>query len=377
MPPTGVPGDELDVVFADRSAVNLVEALPHTAVAAATAGLYRVHADGRTTIVKVLAPAADAPGFWRPGGSETHWYYWRREAEAYGSGMLATLGGGLRAPRCLGVFERADGTVALWLEDLRGTAAPAWPVARYGLAARHLGRAQGEFLSGRPLPTQPWLSRGWLRTYVARRDRVAGARGGAVDPSVLSDPAAWRHPALAAWVADPPIAALRAMRADQPRFLDVLDRLPLTLCHLDLHPANLFDGGAGAGTTTAVIDWSFAGIGALGEDAGDLVPDAVFDLHVRPDHLADLYDAVAAGYDAGLRDAAWSGPPEMVRLAMAAAMAAKYVWIAPALARAVSDERDQLNGRPTAQTVAAWAPTVRFLLDRTEEARELTRLVVP
>ncbi len=142
-------------------------------------------------------------------------------------------------------------------------------------------------------------------------------------------------------------------------------------------PANLFDGGAGAGTTTAVIDWSFAGIGALGEDAGNLVPDSVFDFHVGPDHLADLYDAVVAGYDAGLRDAAWSGPPEMVRLAMAAAMAAKYGGVAPALARAVIDERDQLNGRPTAEAVAAWAPTVRFLLARTEEARELTRLVVP
>jgi hypothetical protein len=117
-----IPGDELDAVFGDRRAVGRVEALPHTAVAAATAGLYRVHGDGRTAIVKVLAPARDAPGFWRPGANETHWYYWRREAEAYRSGLLATLGGGLRAPRCDRVFERADGTVALWLEDLRGAA---------------------------------------------------------------------------------------------------------------------------------------------------------------------------------------------------------------------------------------------------------------
>ena len=70
-----IPGDELDAIFGDRRAVGRVEALPHTAVAAATAGLYRVHGDGRTAIVKVLAPARDAPGFWRPGANETHWYY--------------------------------------------------------------------------------------------------------------------------------------------------------------------------------------------------------------------------------------------------------------------------------------------------------------
>jgi hypothetical protein len=367
-----IPGDELDAIFGDRRAVGRVEALPHTAVAAATAGLYRVHGGGRTAIVKVLAPARDAPGFWRPGGNETHWYYWRREAEAYRSGLLATLAGGLRAPRCDRVVERADGTVALWLEDLRGAAAPAWPLTRYLLADRHLGRAQGEFLAGRPLPTEPWLSRGWLRAYVDRRDRVAGSPGGAGDPSAVEDPAAWRHPALATWFPDPPTAALRAMRADRPWFLDVLDRLPPTVCHLDLHPANLFDGGD---DTTAAIDWAFVGIGALGEDAGNLVPDSVFDFHVAPHHLVDLYDTVVAGYDAGLRDAGWSGARETVRLAMSAAIAAKYVWIAPALARAVTEDRDQLNGRPTAETVAAWAPTVRFLLDRADEARVLTPLV--
>jgi hypothetical protein len=51
------------------------------------------------------------------------------------------------------------------------------------------------------------------------------------------------------------------------------------------------------------------------------------------------------------------------------------VWIAPALARAVIEDHDQLNGRATAETVAAWAPTVCFLLDRAEEARVLTPLV--
>jgi aminoglycoside phosphotransferase (APT) family kinase protein len=158
------------------------------------------------------------------------------------------------------------------------------------------------------------------------------------------------------------------MRADRGRFLTALDRMPTTLCHHDFHPANLFDGGHG---TTAAIDWSFVGIGALGEDAGNLVPDAVLDFHVGPEDLDALYEAVAGGYAAGLRAVGWSGSDATVRLAMSATMAAKYAWIGPALAHAVIDGRELLNGRPIGDAVPWWAPTVGFLLDRAREAREL------
>ena len=42
-------------------------------------------------------------------------------------------------------------------------AAGGWPVARFGLAARHLGRFSGRSLVGHPLPDAPWLSRAVLR----------------------------------------------------------------------------------------------------------------------------------------------------------------------------------------------------------------------
>ncbi len=158
------------------------------------------------------------------------------------------------------------------------------------------------------------------------------------------------------------------MRADQSRLLDVLDGLPRTLCHRDLHPANLFVDGNDA---TVAIDWSFVGIGALGEDAGNLVPDSVLDFHVDPRRIDDLYELVARGYDAGLRDAGWGGSPAVVRLGMASIIAAKYAWIAPAILRAAIENRPLLNRRAIADTLRWWAPTVRFLLDRADEAREL------
>jgi hypothetical protein len=336
--------------------------MAHTVVATATAAMTRVRAaDGRSAVVKVLAHAPGGGGNWRSGAAVDHWYYWRREALAYGSGLLASLAGGLRAPVCRLVAERPDGSVALWLEDLDGPPAPAWSLDRYRLAARHLGRAQGEFVAGgRALPTDPWLSRHWLRDYLEQRDG---------DRALLGDPglAAWRHPLLAGWFPDPAATAagLVRMRADQDALLALLDGLPATLCHLDLHPANLF----AVGGATVAIDWAFVGLGAMGEDAGNLVPDAVFDFHVPPARLDALHDAVASGYRAGLADAGAAVGDDDVLLALAAAMAAKYAWIGPALLRAVAEGRDQLNRRPLAEAVGAWAPAVHFLLDRAAEAR--------
>ena len=355
------PADEVAAVFGDsRAGPVTIEPLPHAAVASATTGLWRVRVADRSAVVKLLAhaPAGGSPN-WRSGEDEGHWYYWRREAEAYRSGLLDGLGGGLRAPRCDLVADRGDGAIALWLEDLQGTPASSWTLERYHLAARHLGQAQGEFVTGRPPPDERWLSRRWLRGYLDQPLRRL---------TVPTDPAAWRHPLLANRFREPPVEALRAMRADRRLFLAVLDRMPTTLCHFDFHPANLFDGG---NDTTAAIDWSFVGMGALGEDAGNLVPDAVLDFHVGPEELSTLYDVVADGYAAGLRDAGWAGSDATVRLAMSATMAAKYAWIGPALVRAAIEGRKLLNGRPIAEALSWWAPTVTFLLDRAREAREL------
>ena len=248
----------------------------------------------------------------------------------------------------------------MWLEEVGGIRGQDWNLHHYRRAARHLGQAQGEFAAGRELPPYPWLSRDWLRAYLRQRDG---------DRSLVDEPAVWELPrvrnSLASSLAEP----LRDMRAGQERFLAALDRLPRTLCHLDLHPANLF----AVGGETVVIDWSFVGIGALGEDAGNLVPDAVLDFHVAPEHLDELFETVCTGYAEGLADAGWRGSPELVRLGMTAAMAAKYAWIGPAVLRAALEEKEMLNRRPFDDTLQWWAPTVEFLLRQTSRARDLLR----
>ena len=280
--------------------------------------------------------------------------FWRTRA-----GCSATSPAGCERRECYLAAPRPDGSVALWLEDLRGLPGTRWDVEHYEWAARHLGQTQGAYLVDRALPDETWLSRGWLRSYLSQRDG---------DRHLLDDASAWRDDRVAAWFPSPPIDRARAMRHDQAVFLAALERLPPTLCHLDLHPANLFADGE---HSTAAIDWSFVGLGAIGEDAGNLVPDSVLDFHVAAARIDDLYETVAAGYGAGLRDAGWAGPDSLVRLGMAATIAAKYAWILPAILRAAVEHRELLNGRPFDEAMQWWAPTVRFLLDRADEARDL------
>ncbi|MGZ4382822.1 MAG: hypothetical protein ACXVZN_09485 [Gaiellaceae bacterium] len=240
--------------------------------------------------MKLLRPDRPAHRYWpaEPRPEDPMW--WRREADAYESGLLPD--GKLRAVRCEQVLERADGSVALVLEDLRGLPATDWPLERFGPAARQLGRWQGSF---RTVPDEPWLSRDWLRAYVERR-----AEESAAEPL---------------WAAREPL-------------LDALDRVPRTLCHLDFWPRNLFDDGG----ATVAVDWAFVGIGAVGEDAGNLVPDSVFDGFLPPERLGELHDLVWSEYLAGLREAGWPGEERDARLGFCVGAALKYVWVRPRVA---------------------------------------------
>ena len=79
---------------------------------AATGGVERVRRGDVTVIRKTLRPLTEGrhAAF---ADDPRHWAYWRRELEAYASGLLPD--GRLRAPRCL---ERDDDTLVL--EDVTG-----------------------------------------------------------------------------------------------------------------------------------------------------------------------------------------------------------------------------------------------------------------
>src|SRR4029453_10956732 len=185
-------------------------------------------------------------------------------------------------------------------------------VDRLADVARRLGAAQAAW-AGRPLP-HPWLSRRWLRQYVASKP--------------VAEPVRWDDPRAAAAWSRAARAGLRRRWERRGELLDLDEALPQTTCHLDVWPMNLI-AREGPGAEVVLLDWAFAGAGAVGEDVGNLIPDSVGGGLIDPALLPEIDTAVTDGYLAGLRAGGWRGRDGEVRRAIAVTGAAKYCWLAP------------------------------------------------
>ncbi|MEU9291277.1 hypothetical protein AB0D57_43335 [Streptomyces sp. NPDC048275] len=95
--------------------------LVHNPANGVTGGVWRVTADDRSAVLKVLTRTKDTSARWAASDDPRHWNFWCREAHVYESGLARTWQPwGITAPRLLASVARPDGDVALWLEDVRG-----------------------------------------------------------------------------------------------------------------------------------------------------------------------------------------------------------------------------------------------------------------
>jgi hypothetical protein len=324
--------------------------------------VYRVGGHGRdqgrtvpwSLILKVAASSAHGGD---PDGGAREWH-------AYRSGLLGDLPGGLVAPRCLGAVVQPDGALWIWLEEISDADGPHWPLARYGLAARHLGQFNGTYLTGRSPPSRPWLSTGWLRGWVAQRA-----------PAIATLRQHREHPVVRRRYPGTIVDDMLRLWEERHTFLDALDQLPQTLCHLDAFRRNLLarrtpDGRA----QTAAIDWAFMGRAALGEELVPLVLASVGFFAVDLAELPKLDRVVFRGYLEGLRDVGWQGDPRLVRLGYVAAAALRYTFpirldLRPDASRVAWVE--QVFGRPLEAFVDCWVGLHQFTLGLIDEARAL------
>ncbi len=67
-----------------------------------------------------------------------------------------------------------------------------------------------------------------------------------------------------------------------------------------------------------LLDWAFIGDGAIGEDLGNHVPDAVFDLFRPAERISELDAACFEAYLSGLHQMGWHGNERDVRLGVVA-----------------------------------------------------------
>jgi Ser/Thr protein kinase RdoA (MazF antagonist) len=212
----------------------------------------------------------------------------------------------LRAPDLRHRAERPDGTVALWLEEVPEP--ERWTPARLGAFANRLGRMQAA--AAVDPPEETWLSRGFLREYLC----------------------------------------LHAVR-DENGVLDRLERLPHTLAHNDLHPANVLGEDA-----SVVVDWAYCGLAPLGLDPGVLVADGVADSLIRPEEAAAAGDAVWEAYASGLRAAGFDQDLATIRWAFLAGTALRLSWLDPDQPR---DEQTRDAWRAAGALIERWREAAR------------------
>ena len=301
------------------------------------------------------------------------WNYWKREALVFRSGILEEWQGELVPVRCYDVVDQADGSIWLWLEHVEEAADAAWRLDRHVLAALHTGEFNGAW-TARPIPDYPWLCRGFMRQWV----RTFHALGSV---ETFEDQAIWEHPRVRRVFPEPVAGRTLRLVEDSERLLDRLEAQPTTLSHLDVQRSNFFTRrGARGQDQTVVIDWSFLGETAVGEDLGMQVSANLTFLVVAPAKARRYYERALQAYLEGLRRAGWRGNPEAVRFACATAASVRYVLFGARslthLAQAAegeswADDLARRRGQPVEETWRDWAEGFRFLLDLGDEARGL------
>jgi len=254
----------------------------------------------------------------------------------------------------------------LWLEDVAERRGPAWSRSRYAEAAAVLGAWNGAYLAERALPACPWLSRGWLRSYVDTASRAL---------SRLEDDLA--HPLVRRLYPGDSAARFLAFWAGREALLDALDEGPQVLCHLDANRRNLLAGGGADLSACVAVDWSFVGPSALGVDVAPLVVGSVLLYEADIDALPALEAVALNAYVAGLRRAGWRGDERDVWFAYAAAAALRYGAYGAVRVRTLLDERqhawaEQVVGRPLPEFVDRLAVVRDLALARAEAAARAT-----
>lgn len=320
-----------------------------------------------TVILKAYRLAKADEGSIASGNEgQTAWNYWKREALAYASGLLEELPGELVAPRCYGVVEHPNDEVWMWLEDIGEEGGGKWSLEQFGIAAYHLGQFNGAYLAGHPLSDEPWLTRGRVRVYL---DMCA--------PLIPELRVQATHPFASRWLTTDHIERILGLWSEREKYLQAFDRLPRCLCHHDAHRRNLFvRRDHHSRKQTVAIDWAIIGTGAVGEEIATLVTTSLRWLDADIKDASALDALVFQNYLAGLRQAGWDGDEALVRFGYTTA--ATYFNAVGGLVMLpfVLDAQhhplaEQVFGYPLEQILTQWAGLQGFLLDLSDEMRQL------
>lgn len=306
------------------------------------------------------------------GDTPSRWDYWKRELHFYQSSLPDSLPNGLIAPQCYHIEEQLDGCW-LWLEDVVDVYEHGWSIARFGLAAQHLGRFSGLYLADTDIPTYSWLTKDkdFIRDW---EERVTKA-----DALSKIEQLRQQHPLIRRGWPDDLLVGFSRLWQERVRFYEVLERLPKTLQHADSSHKNLMACRDQAGKeVTAALDWAMVGIGTIGEEITSLVFATLMHGGVPMTQASELEAVVLDGYIQGLQDAGWNDDPKLVRLGYLVSVVLGYglfVILTPEFLVLASKENanriEAIYEQPLEVVIENRVKLRRFIVARVDEALAL------
>jgi hypothetical protein len=280
----------------------------------------------------------------------------RRELAAYREGIAAARPAvGLRAPALLR-WDDGPNDVELWLEDVPDEHHGRWPVARFAVAAAHIGTWDVR-AAERGMPAAFDAEDAWAERH-GQPHRVGEAL--AQLAAYAGEPGAEE---IAVALADAGFDRTRALIGSTQRRIDDLARYPRTPLHHDLVRTNLFAVGA---TTTVAIDWENVGRGPLGVDLAPLVIGSVRRGEASADDLTSIEASVLQAYLRALHGGGIDRDAE-VRTAYRLAVALRWHHVLGAigawLGRDAGRLRGSLPGEPRAEALRQITVLAGHILD--------------
>ena len=254
-----------------------------------------------TTIIKVLS--RETHPFESSSTEQNSWDYWKREWHVYRSAWQPALTGPVVPPRCYGTGEaRLDGgdQQLAWIamEDLGHIHHGHWPRSQWPIVARQIGVFNGRYLSGQPMPVEPWLPKDWLRGW-SEQSR----------PLIPELEQASSHPVLGRTLTQSVTSELIWLWQNRHHVYTLQDELPRTFCHNDLFHRNLILRG-GDRPECVAIDWAFCGEGVIGQELSALIGATLTFTGSRPEDWDHLESVCLDGYASGLRETGWPDPSQ-------------------------------------------------------------------
>lgn len=276
---------------------------------------------------------------------------WKREFLMYENEIHTKMPKNLRVPKCF-EMKVENREVWLWLENIKGISDRELTVEDYGVIAKGLGEYQGKQSREIGDKFHPWMSsRYWYSTILAMW-------GGYAVLCLDDEKNNVERRELELCTID----SLSDIWSNRDAFLDIMNKLPRTLCHRDFTPANVFvTKEKNKESVITLIDWDCAGIGVLGEDIADLLGEALTFYEFELDKASELMDVLYSNYIDGLREANCEIDKEVVRLGQTMCFVLR--WGFRVYCRLKDTEDKEMKDR--------YKSILRFVCQKTEEIKEL------